>query len=167
LPVTAGFVSFLSVASVVLVVVALLLVYWRIGKMTFQKPTYDLAFVLLLPVFAFFLSYRIICEQFFVWALPFLVILCVGGRVKGALYWAASIVALLYAVLNCPLPFFFLPLAPWYTNTLLGMVYAVSAIETVRIVLLAVLGCVFSILLVFILAQLAKTQGSKNSQGIL
>jgi hypothetical protein len=167
LPVTAGFVSFLSVASVVLVVVALLLVYWRISKMTFQKPTYDLAFVLLLPVFAFFLSYRIICEQFFVWALPFLVILCVGGRVKGALYWAASIVALLYAVLNCPLPFFFLPLAPWYTNTLLGMVYAVSAIETVRIVLLAVLGCVFSILLVFILAQLAKTQGSKNSQGIL
>ena len=88
---------------------------------------------MLLPVLALFLSYRIICEQFFVWALPFLVILCVGGRVKRAFYWGASIVTLLYAVLNCPLPFFFLPLAPWIGNSLLGMVYAFWAAEPVRI----------------------------------
>jgi hypothetical protein len=143
LPVTAEFVSFASIASIVLVAVALV--------------------VMLLPVLAFFLSYRIICEQFFVWAIPFLVILCVGGRVKEAFYWAASIVALLYAVLNCPLPFFFLPLAPRYTNILLGMVHAIWAVEPLRIVTLAVLGCVFSILLVFIIVQLSKTQGSKIS----
>jgi hypothetical protein len=163
LPINAGFVSFAAVASVVLVAVALVIVYWRIGKMTFQKPNYDLAFILLFPVLALFLSNRIICEQFFVWAIPFLVILCVGGRVKGALYWAASIIALLYAVLNCPLPFFFLPLAPWYANILIGTVHAFWAIEPVRIMLLAILGCMFSILLVFILVQLSKMQGSKNS----
>ena len=159
LPVTAGFISF---ASTVLLVVALVLVYWRTGKITFQKSTYDLTLVMLLPVFALFLSYRIICEQFFVWAIPFLVILCIGGRVKLAFYWAASMAALLYAVLNCPLPFFFLPLAPWYTNTLLGMAHVVYAIEPVRIVLLAILGCVFSILLIFMLLQLAKRQDSKK-----
>ena len=107
LPVTAGFVSFVSIASIVLVGVALMLVYWRTVKMTFQRPAYDLALVMLLPLLALFLSYRIICEQYFVWAIPFLVILCVGGRVKVAFYWAVSIVALLYAVLNCPLPFSF------------------------------------------------------------
>ena len=162
LPVTAGFISFVSTASIVLVAVGLGLVYWKTSKMTFQKPAYDLAFVMLLPVAALFLSYRIICEQFFVWAIPFLVILCVGGRVKEAFYWAASIVALLYAVLNCPLPFFFLPLAPRYTNILLDMVHAIWAVEPIRIVSLAVLGCVFSILLVFIIVQLSKKQGSKN-----
>jgi hypothetical protein len=82
LPVTAEFVSFVSMASIVLVAVGLGLVYWRTVKMAFQKP-YDLALVLLLPVFAFFLSYRLICEQYFVWAIPFLVILCVGGELKG------------------------------------------------------------------------------------
>jgi hypothetical protein len=162
LPVTAGFISFVSTASIVLVAVGLGLAYWKTSKMTFQKPAYDLAFVMLLPVVALFLSYRIICEQFFVWAIPFLVILCVGGRVKEAFYWAASIVALLYAVLNCPLPFFFLPLAPRYTNILLDMVHAIWAVEPIRIVSLAVLGCVFSILLVFIIVQLSKKQGSKN-----
>ena len=162
LPITATFISIASFASTVLVVVALGLVYWKTSKLTFQKPAYDLALVLLLPVLALFLSYRIICEQYFVWAIPFLVILCVGGRVKVAFYWGASIAALLYVVLNCPLPFFFLPLAPWYTNTLLAMVYTVWSVFSVLIVLLAILGCVFSILLIFIILQLARTWGSKK-----
>lgn len=164
-PITTEFISFASITSIILVAVALVIVYWRAVKMPFQRPAYDLALVMLLPVLALFLSYRIICEQFFVWAIPLLVILCVGGRVKVAFYWAASIVALLYAVLNCPLPFFFLPLAPRYTNILLDMVHAIWAVEPLRIVTLAVLGCVFSILLVFIIAQLLKMQSSKNSLG--
>ena len=161
-PITAGFVSFVSTASIVLVAVALGLVYWRTVKMTFQRSAYDLALVMLLPVLALFLSYRIIAEQFFVWALPFLVLLCVGGRVKGAFYWAASIVALLYAVLNCPLPFFFLPLAPHYDGILLDMVHAIWTVESLRIVALALLGCVFSILLVVMLFQLARTRRNYN-----
>lgn len=153
-PISTGFVSFVSVASVLIVAVALMLVYWKIAKMTLQKTAYDLSLVMLLPVLALFLSYRFVSEQWFIWALPFLVILHAGGRIKGALFWGASIVALLYAVLNCPLPFFFLPLTPWYTSTLLSMVYAVWAIEPVRIVLLASLGVLFSFLLVLIVFQM-------------
>lgn len=48
----------------------------------------------------------------------------------------------LFAVLNCPLPFFFLPLAPWATGGLLGVVHFVWCIELFRIVFLAVLVCV-------------------------
>jgi Gpi18-like mannosyltransferase len=158
LPVTSGFVSFVSIFSVGLVAAALLFIYFQTSKMTFQKPAYDLALVMVLPLLALFLSYRIISEQWFVWALPFLVILCVAGRVKGAFYWGASVVALIYVVLNCPLPFFFLPLAPWYTNTLLSMVYAVWSIGLMRFVFLAVLGCIFSIVLILMIIQLLKTR---------
>jgi hypothetical protein len=42
------------------------------------------------------------------------------------------------------------------------MVHATWAVESIRIVLLIVLGCMFSILLVYILVQLSKKQGLKN-----
>ncbi len=158
LPVTSGFVSVVSIVSLGLVAAALLFVYFQTSKMAFQKPAFDLALVMVLPLLALFLSYRIISEQWFVWALPFLVILWVAGRIKGAFYWGASIVALIYVVLNCPLPFFFLPLAPWYTNTLLSMVHAVWAIGLMRFVFLAILGCIFSVLLIFLIIQLVKTR---------
>lgn len=158
LPVTSGFVSIVSLASVGLVAAALLFVYFQTNKMTFQKPTYDLALVMVLPLLALFLSYRIISEQWFIWALPFLVILCVAGCVKGAFYWGASILALIYVVLNCPLPFFFLPLAPWYSNTLLSMVHVVWSIGLIRFVFLAILGCIFSIVLILMIIKLLKTR---------
>ena len=162
LPVTAGFVSFVSTSSIVLLVAGLVLVYWKTSKIAFKKPAYDLALVMLLPVAALFLSYRIICEQFFIWAIPFLIILCIAGRVKITYYWGISIVALLYAVLNCPLPFFFLPLAPRYTGVLIGMIHAVWSVEPLRIVSLAILGFVFSILLIAVLFQLAKARNLKE-----
>jgi hypothetical protein len=143
---------FLSiVVSGVLVVFSLTLTYWKISKWTFQKPFFDLAAAMLLCVLALFVSYRIICEQWFVWALPFLSIMCIGGRVTGAFYWGASLIALLYSVLNCPLPFFLLPLSPWIANTLLGMVYFSWTFELIRIVLLAILGCLFSALMIIVI----------------
>ena len=147
IPVSSEFFSFATLLSVLMVVVSLLLVFWKTRKLAINKPTYDLALMMLLPLIALFLSYRIICEQWFVWLLPFLVILYVGGRVKRSLFWGASAVALLYSVLNCPLPFFFLPLAPWYSNSLLTMVNAIWTVEPVRIITLAVLGCIFSVIL--------------------
>jgi hypothetical protein len=156
LPVTAEFISIASLFSVILVAACLILTYWKISKLTFQKPTVDLALVMLLPLLALFLSYRFICEQWLVWILPFLIILCVVGRVKWKFYWGVSAVALLYVFLNCPLPFFFLPLAPWLENSLLGMVYAFWAVEPLRIILLALLGCVFSIILFLVLLKLVK-----------
>ncbi len=162
--------SYASVVSIALVAASLAITYWVIYRMKFQKPTVDLPLVMLLPVLALFLSYRVICEQWFVWAIPLLIILWAQGQVKAAYYWAASFVALLYAVLNCPLPFFFLPLAPWYTDTLLEMVYAFWKIETLRVLLTVVLGIIFSILMVLILLKLAKplftNKRLKTSTGI-
>ncbi len=86
LPITSAFVSFVDCFDWVCVCcigVCLL----ANEQNEFSKPTYDLALVMLLPVLALFLTYRIICEQFFIWALPFLVILCIGGQVKASYYW--------------------------------------------------------------------------------
>ncbi len=156
LPLTTMFATFASIASIILVAVALILVYWKVGKMSFQKPAYDLALCLLLPILALFLSFRILCEQWFVWALPFLVILCVGGKVKGSLFWGASILGLLYACLNCPLPFFFLPMAPWIGNSLVSSANFLLSFEPIRIGLLATIGCLFSLFLFLILFDFRK-----------
>jgi hypothetical protein len=153
IPIGAWFVFLSSVTSFVLVIVFLTLTYRKISKLPFQTPSFDLAAAMLACVLALFLSYRIICEQWFVWALPFLTIMCVGGRVKGAFYWGASMTALLYSVLNCPLPFFLLPLAPWITNSLLETVYFIWTVEYIRIVLLAILGCLFSFVILLVLLK--------------
>ena len=69
--------------------------------------------ILLAYVLAIFLSFRFVPEQFLVWALPLLVLGIAEGRIEKGIYWAASAIALLYAVTNLRLPFYFLPLYPW------------------------------------------------------
>ena len=156
LPVTNSFVSSASFFSILLVVASLILVYWKIGKFSRQVSAFDLALIMLLPLFALFLGYRIICEQFFVWLIPFLIILYVGGRIKNIYFWGLSTLALLYSVLNCPFPFFFLSLAPWYSNSILGVIHAIWAVEAMRITALGIIGSAFSVLLIILLARLIK-----------
>jgi hypothetical protein len=117
---------------------------------------------MLFCVAALLLSYRIVCEQWVIWAIPFLVILCVTGRLRKSVFLGLSVFALLYAVLNCPLPFFFLPLAPWVTDTLLGMVYFIWSGESVRIAVLAISACLFSLLLFLSVWQLSKQTEEKG-----
>jgi uncharacterized membrane protein len=156
LPATGSFEFLVSAVSLALFVVALALVYWYSRKLHYEHPLLDLSITMFFCVAALFLTYRIVSEQWFVWALPFLIVLFAVGRVRGTLFWAASGVALLYAVLNCPLPFFFLPLAPWATNGLVGMVHVVWWLDPLRVAVLAVLSCSFSLLLLYFVWKLRK-----------
>jgi uncharacterized membrane protein len=140
-------IQFVSVASLALFVGTLMLVYWRSSKFTFKNPVLDLSMAMLFCTAALLLSYRIICEQWIIWAIPFLVILCVDRRIPKTVFAGMSAFALLYAMLNCPLPFFFLPLTPGATDTLLGMVYFIWWQESTRVWVLAISACVFSLLL--------------------
>ncbi len=155
-PVTPEMHTVLPIVSLVLVLFSLLLTYRVIAKFSFKNRNYALVTTFLLCILAFFLSYRAICEQWLVWALPFLVILYVGGYVKGWLYWGASFVALLYSVLNSPLPFFFLPLVPWFQSSLLALAYVFGTFDQLRIILLAVLGSLFSLLMLLCVLKLLK-----------
>jgi len=87
----------------------------------------------------------------------------VGGRTEEAFCWSTSLISLLYSVLNCPLPFFILPLASWIADNLLGMVYFIWAIEPIRIVLLAIMGCLFSFLMLKVLLKPANSASSRSS----
>ncbi|MGD6851892.1 MAG: hypothetical protein ACQCN6_07535 [Candidatus Bathyarchaeia archaeon] len=156
LPATGSFEFLVSAVSLALFVVALALVYWYSSKLRYEQPLLELSVTMLFCVAALFLTYRIVSEQWFVWALPFLIVLFAVGRVRGALFWAASGVALLFAVLNCPLPFFFLPLVPWAIDGLVGMVYVVWWLEPLRVAGLAVLSCMFSLLLLYFVWKLRK-----------
>ena len=133
-----GGILFVSVASLALFVGTLLLAYWRSSKFTFKNPVIDLSMAMLFCTAALLLSYRIVCEQWAIWAIPFLVILCADGRLRKTVFAGLSAFALLYAVLNCPLPFFFLPLTPGATDTLLGMVYFIWWQESTRVWVLAI-----------------------------
>jgi hypothetical protein len=146
-PMSTNIISYSSILSIIVFFFSLIIAYFKIAKSSFTNNSYDLAFILFLPVAILFLTYRIICEQFFVWLIPFLIILVIGGRIKPIFFWGFSLIALFYATLNCPFPFFFLPLTPLGTNTLLGMVNFMLSNETLRISLLAFLGSLFSLLL--------------------
>jgi uncharacterized membrane protein len=62
-------------------------------------------------------------------------------------FWGISLVALVYAVLICPLSFFFLPFSPWLSDSLVGMVQFVWLIDFVRDEVLVLVAIGFSLLL--------------------
>jgi len=140
-------VTVISAASLTLFCILLVVVYWQSSRFMFKSPLMSLAFVMLFCLATVFLSYRIIPEQWFVWLLPFLVLLCVTGHVRRRVFWGLSMLALFYAVLNCPLPFFFLPLSPWLSDFLVGMVHLAWAIDFIRGEVLAFVAIGFSLLL--------------------
>jgi pilus assembly protein TadC len=88
------------------------------------------------------------------------------GKVRRAFYWGASLTALFYAFLNCPLPFFFLPMAPWMGNSLVSSVNFLLGIDQVRISLLAILGCGFSLFLFLIFAGVNKRSKTNKVQSV-
>jgi hypothetical protein len=140
-------VTVISVVSLALVCASLVAVYWRSSKFTFKSPLTSLAIVVLFCLAAVFLSYRIIPEQWFVWVVPFLVVLCVAGYVRRRVFWGISLVALVYAVLICPLSFLFFPFSPRLYDYLVGMVQFVWLIDFVRDEVLVLVAIGFSLLL--------------------
>jgi hypothetical protein len=151
---TTDLVYALSIFSTVLVLASLLFVYWKTSKLTFKKPVFDLTLAMLLSVTALFLSLRFVCEQWLIWALPSLIFLCIAGRVKTSIYWAISLIAFIFAMLNCLLPFFFLPLGPWLSVNLLPLTVWLMSVWEQRIVVLAVLSFLFSTLLLILFVDL-------------
>jgi len=150
-------------ASTILVVLAIGIVCFLLRRFEFKNSVLDLSAATLSLILAVFLSYRIICEQFFVWALPFLIISCIEGRTEEILYRASSILALLYSVTNLLFPFFLLPIAPWASDILLAIIFALGISTPMlgayipRLTLgtgaLAILGTAFSILMLVIVVE--------------
>jgi hypothetical protein len=145
--------SFVSLASLV---GGLILTYFKTSKYTFEKPAFGLIVTLLLSLISFFLTYRMVAEQYFIWAVPFIILLSIFANIKSIYYWIITTLALLYSILNCPLPFFFLPLTPWLKNGLLDLVQLFMSLDVFRVVILAIIGCIFSALFLLVLVNMSK-----------
>jgi hypothetical protein len=156
-----------AIISNIMVFASLAIVYWRTSKLTFKKPFIDLTSSMLACVLAVFLSYRIICEQYLVWALPFIIILCLEKRVEEILYRSLSLTAIAYAVTYTWIPYFLLATTPWIGNILIAMVRLVHPFRKPRPdptapftpslspgpILYTILGTTFSILTLILLTE--------------
>lgn len=119
--------SFVLVASNLIVVVFLAVTYLQAVRSNLDGGLLSLAAFQLCSVLSVFAGFRVVCEQFFVWALPYMVILGVAGRVKIRYYKMLSTIAFAYSLIHgLNAIFFFLPTWPWLGDLLL------SAITLVR-----------------------------------
>jgi hypothetical protein len=156
LSINVGLVNLLSLFSISAMALLLLFVYWKTSRGLFLSSPYGLISTLLLALTAIFLSYRFVFEQWFIWAIPFFVILCINGTIKLRFYWGITGIALIYSILNCPLPVFFLPTYPYTRDILVSAQSWILSIDQFRIVLLSILGCAFSGLLLINFYHLIK-----------
>ncbi len=138
--------------SVGVFVLLLTVVSWKISKVSFKRPPLDLVTTMLACLLVIFLSVRIMAEQYFMWVLPFIVILCVSGRVKTTMYWSLSSIAFFYSIFHPLLPFFLLAASPWIGGTLAWMVGVFDFPG--REIILVMLGILFSILILSLLLGL-------------
>jgi hypothetical protein len=100
-----------SYVSIGLLAFILMLTFWMISHLSFKNPLVDMSKAHLSLVIALYLTQRVIPEQFFVWSLPYIILLAMNGNVEQSIYRIGSALALLYAVTNVLLPFYMLPLA--------------------------------------------------------
>jgi len=134
-------------------IVLLSVVSWKISKISFKDPLSDLVVAMLACVLVIYLSVRIVPEQYFIWALPFIVILCVGRQTKVTIYYyLLSAIAFIYSILHVLLPFFLLATSPWIGNALVGMLNILNFPG--RELFLVALGVLFSFLVLIILLEL-------------
>jgi Gpi18-like mannosyltransferase len=154
LSISINLVTVLTLLSAILMVVLIVFVYWRTSKLMFENKFFELSIAFVLCLCALFLSLRVIPEQFLVWLLPFLILLIFSSKMKCGYYWILSIIALLYSISNCPLPYFFLPLYPWASYGLTIFVGFIGYIDTIRLIALIVLGCMFSAVVLIFLSRL-------------
>jgi hypothetical protein len=155
--------------STALLILTLSLIYWKSSRLASEKPFYNLAATELSCILAIFLTYRMIAEQYFVWALPFIVIACIEGRVEKSLYWTPSILALIYSIPHSIQVFliFLVLCIPRVKEVILPLVSMVRLLIkpgglTVTVAppfsaeysaYLTILGSVFSILIVLLLLE--------------
>jgi hypothetical protein len=106
--------------------IGMILVYVWIWRRRHSDDFHLRVAFFLIPILLLLLLFRFIGENFFVWALPFGAILAFRDRKAFRLFWALSNLALLSSVMDSLLPYYLLPLAPWFQDLLVSMLAQVA-----------------------------------------
>jgi len=140
-----------TIISLAIFSALLILISWKIRTLSFKQSYFELAAAMLSCILIIYLSIRTVVEQFFVWALPFIIILCLIGSVKEITYWAMSLIAIAHSIFNCLFPRYLLAVSPWFGNTLVFMMQTFDFPG--RVFLLIILGISFSALATVLLKE--------------
>jgi hypothetical protein len=96
-----------------MVILALILSYvWAWPRLSLADSLRS-SIVVGMPIVCLLLLYRSVAENFFVWLIPFLIIISVKDDATRRLTWGISGLALLSSVTVSLLPYYLLPLSPW------------------------------------------------------
>ncbi|MCX6659107.1 MAG: hypothetical protein NTX81_01815 [Candidatus Bathyarchaeota archaeon] len=115
--------NYVAIISTLIVIACLTMTYLKAARSSFDNEVLSLVLFQLCCVLSIFIGFRFVCEQFFVWALPYMILLVIAGKVKVLTYKILSIVALAYALIHgLNALFFFLPTWPWLGSQLLSAV---------------------------------------------
>jgi hypothetical protein len=171
--------DFVIAASNLIVIVLLIGTYIQAFRRRADSGPLSLAAFQLCSILSIFAGFRFVCEQFLVWALPYMVILVVGGKVRSKEYWSLSLIALVYSLLHgLNAIFFFLPTWPWLSGLLLsaariirrpvaaGSGYSYELVSQHHLspvtLTLAVLGTAFTLIVTVIWKRLAFSRAPDN-----
>ncbi len=103
-----------------------------------------------------FFSFPRINEQWFVWLLPYMILLA-KTRNQRSLVLGISILALIYSLVNTMFVSFFIPMYPYLQEGLVNTAKSVMFLSYYRLYAMATLGIVFSMLLAVSLANAYRT----------
>lgn len=161
-----------SLALVALTSAVYLLVYrsWR------SDPTKTIL-TFAVPVSASLLMYSFVGENFLVWLLPFLSLLAVDSKRTRYLLALVTVVGLISSMTNSLLPYYMLPVAPWFGSEIAAMLSfaapyrvapsgSVAAGFSIGKIALASLGVFTSILLLLLLITWLRSLTSDGSLGV-
>ncbi|MGI0069101.1 MAG: hypothetical protein ACREAN_02470, partial [Nitrosopumilaceae archaeon] len=103
-----------------------------------------------------FFSFPRINEQWFVWLLPFLILVARRPKQRSLVLFI-SILALAYSLVNAMVVSFFIPMYPYLQEGLLNAAKSVMFLSFFRLFAMAALGLVFSVLLAVSLIRAYRT----------
>jgi hypothetical protein len=146
LPISGGVVSLLSTASLVILGLCFsTLAVLKMRKENSSSSSSDLFFWELVSLSAIFFSYRAVAEQWFIWILPFLILLLAGKAIGKGFVVGLSVLAMLYSWTNSLFIAFFLPLSKYNTSVLEVLARASGSLTSYRLDLMASFGTLFTI----------------------
>ena len=116
-----------TLISSLLIISALTVSYAWIWKHRFmQNETILSAVAFYLPIVSLLLFFRIVGENFFIWILPFIVIISLRDTWSKRIYWILSLLVLASSITDGLLAYYMLPVSPWIGGFLVHILTLVS-----------------------------------------
>jgi len=116
-----------SAVAAVLTGISLIASYYFLLKKQSQHDKLTIvSCFFLIPIIALLLFYKFVGENYIVWLIPFSAILTAKSRRIDWTHWSISLLSFVSSITDSLLPYYLLPLSPWISGLLIGMLGLVA-----------------------------------------